>query len=143
MLVGIDHIGIAVRNLDEAIRVYVDALGAETSKTHRFSEAQMQVSMLSVGGTTIELMSPVGAEGIIAKFIQRHGEGIHHICFEVDDIDKELSRLSAKGVKLIDEIARPGLDGMVAFIHPKAMNGVLIELVQKTQSSTFNKTEAK
>jgi methylmalonyl-CoA epimerase len=131
MLKGISHIGIAVRNLDEAIKVYTEALGAKLEGIHRAPEAGMGAAMLSVGGDKLELMEPIGTEGPIAKFLESRGEGIHHICIEVDDIDKVLKSLSAKGVRLIDKEARKGLEGRIAFIHPKAMNGVLIELVEK------------
>ena len=131
MLTGISHIGIAVRNLDEAIKVYTETLGAKLEEIHRAPEAGMTAAMLSVGGDKLELMEPIGTEGAIAKFLESRGEGVQHICLEVDDIDKTLEFLSAKGVRLIDEKAREGLEGRIAFIHPKAMNGVLIELVEK------------
>ncbi len=130
MLKGISHVGIAVKNLDEAIKVYTEALGAKLEDIHRAPEAGMAAAMLSVGGNKLELMEPIGTEGAIAKFLESRGEGIQHICIEVDDIDKELESLSAKGIRLIDEKAREGLEGRIAFIHPKAMNGVLIELVE-------------
>lgn len=132
MLKGISHIGIAVRNLDEAIRVYTEALGAKSEKIHRAPEAGMSAAMLSVGDDKLELIEPIGTEGPIAKFLESRGEGIHHICIEVDDIEKALESLSAKGVRLIDEKAREGLEGRIAFIHPRAMNGVLIELVERS-----------
>jgi len=132
MLKGISHIGIAVRNLDEAIKVYTEALGAKSEEIHRAPEAGMSATMLSVGDDKLELIEPIGTEGPIAKFLESRGEGIHHICIEVDDIDKALKSLSAKGVRLIDEKAREGLEGRIAFIHPKAMNGVLIELVERS-----------
>jgi len=134
MLVGISHIGIAVKNLDEATKVYVSALGAQPGQIHRSPEAGMAAIMLSVGKARLELMEPIGTEGPIAKFIESRGEGVHHICFEVDDIDKELESLSTRGVKLIDKEARRGLEGKIAFIHPRAMNGVLIELVKKAET---------
>ena len=131
MLVGISHIGIAVKNLDEATKAYVSALGAQPGQIERSPEAGIEAIMLSVGNTKLELMEPIGTEGPVSKFIENRGEGIHHICLEVDDIDKELESLSAKGVRLIDKEARHGLEGRIAFIHPKAMNGVLVELVEK------------
>ena len=131
MLQGVSHIGIAVRNLDEAINLYINALGIQPGEIHESAEARMKAVMFSVGDGKIELMEPVGTEGPIAKFIENRGEGIHHICFEVDDIDKELESLSAKGVKLVDKEARRGLEGRIAFIHPKAMKGVLVELLQE------------
>ena len=143
MLLGVSHIAIAVRNLEEAAKVYVDALGAQSGEIHRSPEAGMGAIMLSLGNTKLELMEPIGTEGPIAKFIESRGEGIHHICLEVDDIDKELESLSIKGVRLVDKEARRGLEGRIAFIHPKAMNGVLVELVEKELPHTSNKTEGK
>jgi methylmalonyl-CoA/ethylmalonyl-CoA epimerase len=134
MLKGISHIGIAVKNLDEAIKVYTEALGAQLEEVQRAPEAGMAAAMLSVGSNKIELIEPIGTEGAIAKFLESRGEGIQHICIEVDDIDKTLESLSAKGIRLIDEKAREGLEGRIAFIHPKSMNGVLIELVEISKS---------
>ncbi len=131
MLLGINHIGIAVRDLDEAINLYVSALGIQPGEIHQSPSAGMKVAMFSAGNAKIELMEPIGTEGPIAKFIESRGEGVHHICFEVDDIDKELDSLSTKGVRLVDKEARPGLEGRIAFIHPKAMKGVLVELLQQ------------
>lgn len=127
----ISHLGIAVKSLDEATKVYTEALGIKVDEIHRAPESGMNAAMLSVGNAMLELIEPVGTEGTIAKFIESRGEGIHHVCLEVDDIDKTLASLAAKGVRLIDKVAREGIEGRVAFIHPKAMNGVLIELVEK------------
>ena len=131
MLLGISHIGIAVRNLEEAIKAFVNAFGTEQGQVHRSPEAGMNAIMLSVGNDHLELMEPVGTEGPIAKFIESRGEGVHHICLEVDDIDRELASLSSRGVRLVDMEARQGIEGKIAFIHPKATSGVLIELVEK------------
>lgn len=131
MLKGISHIGIAVRNLDEAIKLYTEALGARLEGIHRAPEAGMGAAMLSLGDDKLELIEPIGTEGVIAKFLESRGEGIHHISIEVDDIVETLKSLSDKGVRLIDTKPRQGIEGRIAFIHPKAMNGVLIELVEK------------
>ncbi len=131
MLKGVNHTGIAVKNLDEAIKVYTEALGAELGEIHNAPEAGMRAAMVSVGGDLLELIEPVGTGGVIARFIESRGEGIHHICVEVDDIRKTLASLSEKGVRLIDTEPRQGIEGLVAFIHPRSMNGVLIELVEK------------
>lgn len=143
MLLGISHIGIAVKNIAEAAKVYVDALGATPGQIHRSPDAGIAAIMLSLGNTNLELLEPIGTEGPIAKFIENRGEGVHHICFEVDNIDKELKSLSAKGVKLIDAQARNGIEGKIAFIHPKALNGVLVELVEKTPPITSGNSTAK
>jgi len=131
MPVKISHIGIAVKDLDEAIKVYTEALGVKPGEVHRSPETGMTAAMLSTGNATLELMAPIGTGGVIAKFLESRGEGVHHICFEVDDIVKSLESLSAKGIRLIDKEPREGIEGKVAFIHPKAMNGVLVELVEK------------
>ena len=139
MLLGIHHIGLAVRNLDEGIKVYFRVLGIKPSQVHQVPQVGMRAAIYSLGGVEFELMEPIGTEGPLAKFIETRGEGIHHICLQVDDIDKELKRLSAEGVKLVDTEARQGLEGRVAFIHPKATGGVLIELLQKAPASTSNR----
>jgi methylmalonyl-CoA/ethylmalonyl-CoA epimerase len=130
MLKGISHTGIAVKNLDEAVKAY-QALGAEMGEIHEAPESGMRAAMISAGSDMLELIEPVGDGGVIGKFIERRGEGIHHLCIEVDDIKKTLADLSEKGVRLIDTEPRQGIEGMVAFIHPKSMNGVLIELLEK------------
>ncbi len=133
MLKGINHIGIAVKSLDEARRAYCDGLGGQAEKElHR--TADMVALMVEVGETKLELIEPVGPAGTIAKFIESRGEGIHHICVEVDDIVRAMKDLSDKGFRLIDKEPRQGIEGKVAFIHPKSMNGVLVELVERPKS---------
>ena len=129
MLKGISHTGIAVKNLDESVKAY-EALGAVMGEIHDAPESGMRAAMIDAGGSTLELIEPTG-EGTIAKFIETRGEGIHHLCIEVDDIVKTLADLEAKGMRLIDKVPRQGIEGKVAFIHPKSMNGVLIELLEK------------
>ena len=129
MLKGISHTGIAVKNLDESVKAY-EALGAVIGEIHDAPESGMRAAMIDAGGSTLELIEPTG-EGTIAKFIETRGEGIHHLCIEVDDIVKTLADLEAKGMRLIDKVPRQGIEGKVAFIHPKSMNGVLIELLEK------------
>src|SRR5512136_1432890 len=132
MLEGINHIGIAVKTLDEAVKGYA-ALGAkQEGEVHK--AADMNAVMLSVGESKLELMEPAGSGGgsssVIGRFLESRGEGVHHICIQVDDIVAALASLKAKGVRLVDEKPRQGLEGLVAFIHPKSLNGVLVELVQ-------------
>lgn len=127
----VDHIGILVSNLDEAIRLYQDCFGARVEGTETLPERGVKATVLSLTrGTKLELLEPL-PDSNMARVLEKRGEGLHHITFEVDDIDKELSRLSEMGVELIDKKSRPGLEGMVAFIHPKSLRGVLIELCQK------------
>ena len=127
----VDHIGILVSNLDDAIKLYADGFDAEVDKIETLPERGVKAAVLSLDqGANLELLEPL-PDSNMAKVLEKRGEGLHHITFEVDDVDKELIRLSGIGIELIDRKARPGLDGMVAFIHPKSLRGVLIELCQK------------
>lgn len=129
MLKGINHIGIAVKSLDEAKKAYGEGLGGEVEhEVHR--SADMSALMVSIGETKLEFMEPAGAGGVIGKFLESRGEGVHHICIEVDDISKAMKDLADKGFRLIDKEPRQGIEGKVAFVHPKSMNGVLVELVE-------------
>jgi len=128
----VDHIGILVSNLDEAIKLYRDCFGAEVVKTETLPERGVKAAILSLTqGANLELLEPLPGSNM-ANVLEKRGEGLHHMTFEVEDIDKELSRLSKRGIELIDKKSRPGLEGIVAFIHPKSIRGVLVELCQKT-----------
>lgn len=132
-MVSISHIAIAVRNIEDSEYLYESALGLKVIHREVVEEQGVRASMLetAAGDTTIELLEPIGENSPIYKFLEKRGEGIHHICFRVDDIESELERLKAQGIKLIDEGPRLGVDGTkVAFLHPKALNGVLIELTE-------------
>lgn len=127
----IAHIGIAVEDLEAAMAPYVEGLGITLDHVEEVPTEQVMVAMLPVGGTNIELLSPTHPESAIAKFLERRGSGVHHIAFAVDDIEAALERMRAAGVRLIDERPRPGAGGTrVAFAHPKAFGGVLVELVE-------------
>jgi len=128
----VDHIGILVSNLNEAIKLYKDCFGAEVDKIETISKQGVKAAILSLAqGAKLELLEPLPGSNM-ANVLEKRGEGLHHITFEVDDVDKELSRLSETGIELVDKKSRPGLEGMVAFIHPKSVRGVLVELCQKT-----------
>jgi len=127
------HVAVAVRNIDEAEKLFETALGLRVGHREVVEDQGVKTSMLvpEKGGTALELLEPLSSESPISKFLDKRGEGIHHICFLVDDLDAALERLKRKGVKLIDETPRPGsYHSRVAFIHPKTMNGVLIELAE-------------
>jgi len=127
----VDHIGILVSNLDEAVKLYEDCFGAEVDKVETISGQGVKAAILSLGqGAKLELLEPLPGSNM-DKVLEKRGEGLHHITFEVDDVDNEISRLSERGVNLIDKKSRPGLEGMVAFVHPKSLRGVLVELCQK------------
>ncbi|MGB9840942.1 methylmalonyl-CoA epimerase [Thermovenabulum sp.] len=127
-----DHIGIAVKDLEEAKKIYTDLLGLEVHGEEIVEEQKVKVVFIPVGDSEVELLESTDPEGPIAKFIEKNGEGIQHIAFRVDDIEKALEELKQKGVRLIDEKPRYGAGGArIAFIHPKATKGVLIELCER------------
>jgi methylmalonyl-CoA/ethylmalonyl-CoA epimerase len=126
----LDHIGIAVRSLDAA-KIYQD-LGLTIQHVETVETQKVKTAFLSVGDSNLELLEPTSPDSPIAKFIEKRGEGIHHICLRVDDIESHLERLKAQGYRLINEHPVPGAHGCrVAFLHPAAGNGVLIELSEK------------
>ncbi|HEX8491699.1 MAG TPA: methylmalonyl-CoA epimerase [Pyrinomonadaceae bacterium] len=133
----IEHIGIATRGLDEALLFWRDALGLEVSETEEVVEQKVRVAMLPVGESRVELLEPTSDDSPVAKFIEKRGAGIHHIAVRVKDIRESLARLKEQGIRLIDETPRIGAGGcLVAFVHPSSANGVLLELVEHTQSHT-------
>ena len=131
MIKRVDHIAIAVKSLDEALSVFESLFGLKPSHIETVPEQGVKAALIPIGDGEIEFLEPIDPEGGVAKFIERRGEGIHHICLEVDDIDEELKSLAARGVELIDKQARKGVAGRIGFLHPRAAKGVLIELAQK------------
>jgi len=128
----IDHIGIAVESIEESLKLYTDILGLTLEGTEVVEEQKVKTAFLPIGDTEIELLESTHPDGPIARFIQKRGQGIQHIAFRVDDIEKALAEMKDKGVRLIDEKPRYGAGGAkIAFLHPKSTNGVLIELCQK------------
>jgi len=126
----LDHIGIAVRSLDAA-RVY-EAMGLRVDHVETVETQKVKTAFLSVGDSHLELLEPTGPDSTVAKFIEKRGEGIHHICLRVDDIESHLEALKAQGYRLINEAPVPGAHNCrVAFLHPSAGNGVLIELAER------------
>ena len=131
----LDHIGIAVRSI-EATPIY-QAMGLEIEHVEVVETQGVKTAFLSVGDSNLELLEPTGPASSVAKFIEKRGEGIHHLCFRVDDIEAHLQRLKAAGYRLINEHPVPGAHGCrVAFLHPSAGNGVLIELSEAIDSTT-------
>jgi methylmalonyl-CoA/ethylmalonyl-CoA epimerase len=132
MLEKIDHIGIAVKNLDEAIKLYKDIFGVEPSLVYESSYTKARIAFIPIGESKIELIEPSNPESVMGKFLEKKGEGIHHISYKVKDVDKSLSELEMKGIQLIDRKARKVRENeKVAFLNPKNTNGVLIELIQE------------
>ena len=134
MIKEIDHIGIAVNDLKKTMSIYRDILGLKFIGSEEIEEQKIIHATFLAGEVKIELVQSTHPDGPIGKFIEKKGEGIHHIAFRVENIDESLKELNAKGVNLIDEKARIGADGAkIAFIHPKDMKGVLIELVERAK----------
>ena len=132
MLKKIEHIGIAVKDLNPSNELFKKLLGVPHYKTEAVASEGVTTSFFDVGTHKIELLEATDANSPIAKFIAKKGEGVHHIAFEVEDIDAELARLKAEGFELIHETAKEGADNKhIAFLHPKSTNGVLIELCQE------------
>lgn len=126
----IDHIGIAVKDIESAKRFYEGSLGLKVDHEETFKE--MKIAFVRVGNVNLELIESTTEEGVIARFITKRGEGVHHIAYEVEDVDEALDKLKAKGVRLLDEKPRLGAHGKhVAFLHPQSSFGVLSELVSK------------
>ncbi len=128
----IEHIGIAVNSLDEAIPFYENILGLKCYKREEIPDQQVKTAFFMVGQTKIELLEPASPDSPVAKFIEKRGVGIHHIAYAVENVDKALGELAEKGIRLIDKKGRKGAEGLnIGFLHPKATMGVLTELCSK------------
>jgi len=128
----IDHLGIATKSIDDALKFWEDALGLQNVHTETVEDQKVKIAMLPLGESRIELLEPTSDDSPISKFLDKRGGGIHHIAVEVPDIEAALAKLKAQGMRLIDESPRIGAEGcLVAFVHPSSANGVLLELVQK------------
>lgn len=134
-MVKIEHIGIAVRELAQSVPLFEKLLNTTCYKTEQVESEQVSTAFFKTGDTKIELLESSSAEGVIAKYIDKKGEGIHHIAFEVADIEAEMKRLTAEGFVLLNEKPKPGADNkLVCFLHPKTTNGVLIELCMERKN---------
>jgi len=130
MIKKINHVGLVVKNIEEALGLYVNTWGFKPSKVLTAKEDGIKTVMVSLGEITLELMEPIDPQGGVQKFLDTRGEGIHHISLEVDDINKERSSLESKGIRLIEKKPRYFEGALVSFVHPKSTRGVLIELLQ-------------
>ncbi len=134
MIKRIDHIAIVVENLNNAVEFFQKSLGLELAGTAAEPDQHVTVAFLPVGGSDVELLEPDGTDSGVARFLEKRGEGIHHICFEVTDLDAALARLKEAGVELINEEPVTNSRGWrLAFVHPKAAHGVLIELYEASK----------
>ena len=130
MLTKIHHVGIVVRSLDAAYAFYRDALGLPVHKEAVIQDQGVRAALLTIGESEIELLEPTAPGTGVARFLDQRGEGLHHLCFETDDVGRELESARRRGVTLIDQQPRAGLAGMICFLHPKSNHGVLIEYAQ-------------
>jgi methylmalonyl-CoA/ethylmalonyl-CoA epimerase len=128
MIEKIHHIGIAVHNLDEALKFYRDTLRLHVHAQDTVQDQGVKAALLTIGESEIELLEPLSPDSPVGKFLERKGEGLHHVCFQTPDVGSELKGLKDKGVELVDQEPRRGLAGMICFLHPRASRGVLVEL---------------
>jgi methylmalonyl-CoA/ethylmalonyl-CoA epimerase len=132
MLGKIEHVAVAVADLDAAVALYRDVWGLEVESRERVEDQGVEEAMVKIGDSYIQLLGATGPDTTVGKFLERRGEGLHHIAYEVDDLEGALAELKEQGVPLIDEAPRKGGRGhMVAFVHPKGNRGLLVELIQK------------
>jgi methylmalonyl-CoA/ethylmalonyl-CoA epimerase len=130
MLKKIHHVGVVVPNLDQAMAFWRDLLGLRLTKSQTVQDQGVKAALLQVGESEMELLEPLSPDNGVGKFLARRGGGLHHVCFETDDVARELAGARAKGIQLIDQKPRAGLAGMICFLHPKATRGVLVEYAQ-------------
>jgi methylmalonyl-CoA/ethylmalonyl-CoA epimerase len=130
MITKVHHVGVVVRDMEQAMRFYRDTLGLHVHRSETIEEQGVKAALLTVGDSEIELLEPVLPDTGVARYLERKGEGLHHICFQVDSVDSDLDALKAKGVELIDQQPRIGLAGRICFLHPNAMDGALVELCE-------------
>ncbi|HUF54719.1 MAG TPA: methylmalonyl-CoA epimerase [Dehalococcoidia bacterium] len=128
MITKIHHVGIAVHDLDKSLEFYRDTLGLHVHALDSVEDQGVRAVLLTIGESEIELLEPTSPEANMAKFLERKGEGLHHICFQTPDVDGDLAELEAKGVEMVDHKSRVGLAGQICFLHPRASSGVLVEL---------------
>ena len=136
MVTGIHHVGIAVKSLSRAYRFWRETLGLPLAREATIRDQGVRAALLAAGDSEIELLEPLGAETPIGRFLAKRGEGLHHVCFKTPDVADDLGVLQSKGVALLDTTPRDGLAGRVAFLHPKACHGVLVELATPTAGET-------
>ena len=127
----VNHVCIAVSDIDDTLRFYRRTFGVGAAEVVELEDQGVRAALVRVGGSQLEFIQPSEPSGGVARFIERRGEGVHHVAFEVEDLQGQLDRLAADGVQLIDSEPREGLSGSIAFIHPRATRGVLIELVEQ------------
>ena len=130
----LNHVAIAVNDMDKALQLYGSIFGVRAEEIEDLPDQGVRATLLKVGGSQLELIQPTDPDGGVARFIDRRGEALHHVCFEVQNLEQTLADLSEGGIELIDQTPREGLAGMIAFVHPRSTGGVLIELVHQDEA---------
>jgi methylmalonyl-CoA/ethylmalonyl-CoA epimerase len=129
----IDHVGVAVKDIEAAIKFFEKTFGIKPSPVTVLEDQGVKATLLAVGQTRLELLEPLKPETTVGRFIERRGEGLHHLAFNVSDVAKGLEEVKGQGLEVIDKAPREGLSGMIAFLHPRSTFGVLTELVQSIE----------
>lgn len=130
MIEKVHHVGVVVRDIEAAMRFYRDTLGLHLHKLETIEEQGVKAALLTLGDSEIELLEPVVPDTGVARFLERKGEGLHHVCFQVDDVERDLAALKDAGTEMIDQTTRIGIAGRICFLHPNATHGTLVELCQ-------------
>jgi methylmalonyl-CoA/ethylmalonyl-CoA epimerase len=130
MIEKVHHVGVVVRDVEQAMGFYRDLLGLRVHKLETIEEQGVRAALLTLGDSEIELLEPVVPDTGVARYLERKGEGLHHICFQVDDVERDLEALKERGTEMIDQQTRMGLAGRICFLHPSALDGTLVELCQ-------------
>ncbi len=140
MLTRVHHVGLVVRKLEDGLAFWQDTLGLQVSQQATVQDQGVKAALLSIGRSEIELLEPISAAGGVAKFLEKRGEGLHHVCFETPAVAAELAAAKSQGFPLIDEVPRAGLAGMICFLHPKGTRGVLVEFATPPPGSHHHGT---
>ena len=130
MIKRLHHVGVATSSIDDALTFYRDVLGLELAETLRMDDRQLKIAFLSAGDSEVELLEPTDSDTTVARFLERRGPGLHHICFRVEDVAESMREIGARGVEFVETEPEPGAVGLVCFMQPASANGVLIELSQ-------------
>ncbi|HWP67522.1 MAG TPA: methylmalonyl-CoA epimerase [Candidatus Limnocylindria bacterium] len=142
MLTRVHHVGLVVRRLEDGLAFWQDRLGLAVSKQATVADQGVRAALLPIGRSEIELLEPISNAGGVGKFLERRGEGLHHVCFETADVASELAQARERGFPLIDQAPRPGLAGMICFLHPKGTAGVLVEFATPPAGETSHAAHA-
>jgi len=142
MITRVHHVGVVVRDTELAMRFYRDTLGLPVSKQQIISEQGVRATLLTLGDSEIELLEPVVADTGIARYLDKRGEGLHHVCFQVDSVDNDLAALKREQIEIIDQEPRIGIAGRICFLHPSALDGTLVELCEPLPGDMYATSSA-